>query len=331
MNVCQSCGIERGEHDRYCRSCGVPAMTSVADLEDTHRFNPSARLATPVMQSGSTSQFYVPPAAAYPVSQSENSAYKTTSLRKRVLRQKAFWVFLLVLVSTFTMIGVGIGMKAGRSNRNRTEDRIRRISTEDVPNALGFKPGSISDAGFPPDIKGIFVESLVTDDAPAALATIQAGDVVMQLGDKLVRNNTEIREVLDTLSIGATVPVKVYREGETLALQIKIADRNFPPLQPKLETREQGWLGLNNSTRRCGVPGVQRCGVEIRDLNENSPADLGGLREGDVITEFNGYKVRTPAEFTRRVRLTKPRSKVTVTFYHGNTEQKTELILGYQR
>lgn len=40
--------------------------------------------------------------------------------------------------------------------------------------------------------------------------------------------------------------------------------------------------------------------------------DLGGMREGDVVTEFNGYKARTPEELNRRIRLTKPRSKVLI-------------------
>ncbi|MBS1786476.1 MAG: PDZ domain-containing protein [Acidobacteria bacterium] len=331
MNVCQSCGAERGDLDRFCRSCGVSISPSVADLEDTRRFNPAAPATVPGTPSGFTSQFYVPPAAAYPVSQAESSVYKTSSLRKKLLKQKAFWIFTLVLISMFTMIGVGIGMKVNNSRRVAVENRARRISTEDVPNAFGLRTGAISEAGYAPEIKGIFVESLVTDDGPAALANIQAGDVILQIGDKLVRNNSEIRDVLNTLSVGAVAPIKVYREGETLTLQIKIADRNFPPLQPKLEMREQGWLGVDNSTRRCGIPGVQKCGVEIENLDENSPADLGGLREGDVITEFNGYKVRTPDEFNRRIRMTKPRTKVTVTYYHGNAEQKTELILGYRR
>lgn len=331
MNICQSCGAERSDQDRFCRSCGVSVATSVADLDDTRRFNPAASATVQGAPNGFTSQFYVPPASAYPVSQPENSVYKTSSLRKKLLKQKAFWLFTLVLISMFTMIGVGIGMKVNNSRRVAVENRARRVSTEDVPNAFGFKTGAISEAGYPPEIKGIFVDSLITDDGPAALATIQAGDVLMQVGDKPVRNNAEVRDVLDSLTAGAVVPVKVYREGETLSLQLKIADRNFPPLQPKMETREQGWLGVDRSTRRCGIPGAQKCGVELENLEENSPADLGGLREGDVVTELNGYKVRTPDEFNRRIRLTKPRSKVAVTFYHGNTEQKTELILGYRR
>lgn len=328
MTICQSCGAERGDLDRFCRSCGAPAAASVSELEDTRRFNPVAVQGAP---SGFTSQFYVPPAAAYPVQPETNSLYKTASLRKRVLKQKAFWIFLLILVSMFTMVGVGIGMKMSNSRRATAENRIRRVSTEYVPNAFGFKPGQISDAGYPQDIKGIYVENLVTDDGPAALANIQAGDVLMTLNGKPVRNNTEIRDVLDTLSTGQTVSADVYREGETSTVQIKIADRNYAPLQPKLEMREQGWFGIDNSIRRCGVPGVQKCGVEIQGLNDNSPADLGGMREGDVVTEFNGFKIRTPEEFNRRIRLAKPRSKVAVTFYRGNIEQKTELIIGYRR
>ena len=42
MNICQSCGAERSDQDRFCRSCGVSVATSVADLDDTRRFNPAA-------------------------------------------------------------------------------------------------------------------------------------------------------------------------------------------------------------------------------------------------------------------------------------------------
>ena len=331
MNICQSCGAERSDLDRFCRSCGVSVATSVADLDDTRRFNPAAAASAQSAPNGFTSQFYVPPVSSYPVTQPESSAYKTSSLRKKLLKQKAFWLFTLVLISMFTMIGVGIGMKVNNSRRIAVENRVRKISTDDIPNALGFKPGLVSDAGYPQEIKGIYVENLITADGPAALATIQAGDVLTTLGGKPVRNINEMRTALDSLSVGQTVQADVYREGAILNLQVKIADRNFAPLQPKLETREQGWLGVDHSTRRCGIPGAQKCGVELENLDENSPADLGGLREGDVVTELNGFKVRTPEEFNRRIRLTKPRSKVAVTFYHGNTEQKTELILGYRR
>jgi S1-C subfamily serine protease len=70
--------------------------------------------------------------------------------------------------------------------------------------------------------------------------------------------------------------------------------------------------------------------VELKDLHINGPAELFGLRPGDVITEFNGHPVKTPNEFNRHIRAEKPGSKIVVTFYRGNTDQKIELILGHR-
>jgi S1-C subfamily serine protease len=96
------------------------------------------------------------------------------------------------------------------------------------------------------------------------------------------------------------------------------------------DLKDQGYIGVREATRRCCVPNGQKWGVEIKGTNDNSPADLAGLRAGDVITEYNGYPVRTAGEFNRRIRATKPRTKATVTFYRGNTKQTVEMILGYR-
>jgi len=111
-------------------------------------------------------------------------------------------------------------------------------------------------------------------------------------------------------------------------LRIKIADRAFPPLQMKTELDDQGFLGILDSSRRCCIPGTKKWGVEVKDLHINGPADLFGLRTGDVITEFDGHPVKTPNEFNRHIRATKPGSKIALTLYRGGAEQKIELILG---
>lgn len=336
MTICQSCGAERSDQDRFCRNCGVSVATSVGDLVDTRRFNPDAPQPA-TAQRGSrelTNPYYVPPAAAYPAQQDSNSPYQTASLRKKLFQRKPLWLMLLWLVSLVTVFGIGIGAREMRSRRNRNNNNYevtRRVYREDAQNALGFIPGNLRDAGYPLDVRGIYVESLITDDGPAALANIQAGDVLTELNEQVVRNGNELGSILDPLKPGAEVPGKVYREGEIISLRIKLGDRSFPPIQPRIEAREQGYLGVNRYSRRGGVPGAQKWGVEIQDLSENGPADLGGLRVGDVITELNGVAVRTPGEFSRRIRLAKPRSKVTITYYRGNTQQKTELILGHQR
>lgn len=340
MTNCQSCGAEKHDQDRFCSVCGVPNTTSVGDLVDTRRFNPQATYgpqspfnATAQRTSGELNNpFYVPPAGAYPAPQTSNAVYQTASLRKSFFRRKALWLTLLWLVSLVAVFGIGIGAREMRARRNRdfVEAPRNRVFRDDAQNALGFQPGNLRDADYPVEIKGLFVDSLVNNESPAALAGIQAGDVLIELNGQVVRNNGELSKVLDQLKPQTEVPVKVHREGEEVALRIKIADRAFKPLQPSVDTRDQGYLGVNNTTRRCCIPGTQKWGVEIQGVSENGPADLAGIRAGDLITEFNGVAVRTTGEFNRLIRAAKPRSKVTVTFYRGNVQQKVELTLGYR-
>jgi S1-C subfamily serine protease len=111
--------------------------------------------------------------------------------------------------------------------------------------------------------------------------------------------------------------------------RIKIADRALPPSQPKTELRDQGFLGILDSFRR-PLPGTKKWGVEVKELHIKGPAKLYGLRPGDVITEFNGHPVRTTNEFNRHIRAIRPDSKVVVTFYRGDTEQKIEVVRGHR-
>jgi hypothetical protein len=206
--------------------------------------------------------------------------------------------------------------------------RVRHKYEEAVQNSLGFKQGVYSATEFP-GIRGIFINYLMSDDSPAALANIQAGDLLTELNNQQVRNDSELSQVLESLETGQEVPVKFYRDGAMTSSRIKIADRALPPSQPKTEMRDQGFLGILDSFRR-PLAGTKIWGVEVKELHINSPAKLSGLRPGDVITEFNGHPVKTPNEFNRHIRAVRPGSKVVVTFYRGVTDQKIEVVMGHR-
>jgi membrane-associated protease RseP (regulator of RpoE activity) len=333
MTICRACSSEITGPDRYCRNCGVQIAPTVAEFDDTRRFNP---LAPP----DTTNPLYAVPAGAYAVNQGSASLHRTASLVTTLLRRKLIWALILLLFATSIGMGIGIGRAMSRRISNDWRDSVeerteedaamsRRYYEEGVQNALGFKQGSYS-AGEFPEAQGIFVNSLMSDDSPAALAGIQSGDLITELNDKQVRNDSELSQTMNALKAGDEVPVKVHRDGATISSRIKIADRSFPPLQPKTDPDDQGFLGVLDSSRRCCIPGTERWGVEVNELHINGPAELFGLRPGDVITEFNGFPVKTPNEFNRRIRAVKPRSKVPVTFYRGNSEQKVEVIIGHR-
>ncbi len=335
MTICNACSTEIIGRDRFCRNCGAPVAASVADLEDTYRFNPAGPPST-TAQTDPTNRFYSPP-AGHVAAQGSAPLSQTASLIRKLLKRKAVWLLALVLLTVFVGAGIGFFRSVKRDRQiARAEARAagraeasRRSYDEAVQNALGFKQGRFSDAEFP-DVRGIFVNSLMSDDCPAALARIQAGDVLTDLNNQQVRNNGELAQVLDALKAGDEVPVKVYRDGETVSSLIKVGDKLFPPFQPKIEPRDQGFLGIKDSVRRCCVPGTKKWGVEINELHDNGPAELFGLRPGDVITRFDTHLVKTPGEFNRIIRASKPRSKVLITFYRGNTEQKVEVIMGHR-
>lgn len=343
MAICRACSSEIIGSDRYCRNCGSLVAPVVAEFDDTRRFNPSAPL--PSASPGSpdpTNPLYASPSAAYAARQ---DSAPLSLLIKLLFRKNGAWALIAVML--FTFVGLGIGIGRGMNRRRPANwggqhappardgvapapvdpETVRQKYEEAVQNALGFRQGAYSAAEFP-DKKGIFINNLMSDDSPAAVAKIQAGDLMTALNKQEVRNDNELSQVLDSLKTGDEVPVSVHRDGATVELRIKIADRAFPPLQMKTELDDQGFLGILDSSRRCCIPGTKKWGVEVKDLHINGPADLFGLRTGDVITEFDGHPVKTPNEFNRHIRATKPGSKIALTLYRGGAEQKIELILG---
>lgn len=349
MTICRACSVEITGPDRYCRNCGTAVAPTVAEWDDTRRFQHSGSLPAGPLQAGqlpatapeprdTTNPLYAPP-PAYAVAQGSASFYKTASFAKRLFRGKGRYVLVILLLILCFAAGIGIGNNAGRHPRGNDEDQgvavgneedadmLRRAYEEAVQNALGFKQGVFSATEFP-ETQGIFVNSLMSDDSPAALAKVQGGDLLTELNSQPVRNNSELSQVLNSLTTGEEIPLKVYRDGAIVSSRIKIGDRHFPPIQPKTDPRDQGFLGVQDSARRCCLPGTKKWGVEVTELHVNGPAELFGLRQGDIITEFDGHPVKTPNEFNRRIRSIKPGTKVPITYYRGNTQQKIEVIIG---
>src|SRR5512139_999259 len=50
-------------------------------------------------------------------------------------------------------------------------------------------------------------------------------------------------------------------------------------------------------------------GAYVSDVVEKSPADSAGIKEGDVITEFNGRTIYDASDLSKAVSRTKPGTK----------------------
>jgi C-terminal processing protease CtpA/Prc len=102
-----------------------------------------------------------------------------------------------------------------------------------------------------------------------------------------------------------------------------------------LDDSSSGWLGLDiaevtpESAKSLALPAVR--GVVVKRVEEKSPAADAGLKENDVITEYEGQVVEGTAQFRRLVRETPPGRSVDVTFIRAGAEQTVKITVAERR
>lgn len=67
-------------------------------------------------------------------------------------------------------------------------------------------------------------------------------------------------------------------------------------------------------------------GVYVESVREGSPAAQAGLQIGDIVTEFDGERVRSAAHFTRLVQESVPDRQVAATISRGSARQTLNVV-----
>ena len=73
-----------------------------------------------------------------------------------------------------------------------------------------------------------------------------------------------------------------------------------------------GYWGVSG-LRRVPVEGTRLHGVRLGNVSANRPADIAGLKEGDIVIEFNGRPVRTRRGLENYIDMAAPGSVINVT------------------
>src|SRR5690606_3705186 len=94
--------------------------------------------------------------------------------------------------------------------------RIQSVTPE-IADALGLK-----------DKNGALVAG-VEPDSPASKGGIQAGDIILTLNGKAVRDSRDLSRSVADLKPGATQDIGVLRNGKTIDVNVAIGDGNVTP------------------------------------------------------------------------------------------------------
>ncbi len=112
-----------------------------------------------------------------------------------------------------------------------------------------------------------------------------------------------------------------------------------PPLPEALAAPEwaapavsRGYLGIGvaeiDAERAKALKLAEERGVEITRVEPDSPAEKAGLKQGDVVLEYNGQRVEGAEQFVRLVRETPPGRKVTLLISRNGVKQTLTAVTG---
>jgi len=125
--------------------------------------------------------------------------------------------------------------------------------------------------------------------------------------------------------IGKTVDIEYLRDGQKKTTKLTtISQDEFNRLKNVFEKRAEGrgQFGYeDNDAKRIKVPGMNIYGVQLNTILPSRPADLAGVKDGDIVIQFNDTPIRTEEEFLRRVRRALPYSTVKLTVMRGEADK----------
>ena len=163
---------------------------------------------------------------------------------------------------------------------------------------------------------GVLVGGVV-HNGPAALAGLQAGDVITRFDGKDVADSRHLKLSVAEARPGQTVPIGVMRDGSIRPLRVTICNASISDLLTGTDrTREEQnpgtlegvFLGEINSELRQKLEIPRHVhGAFVFDLHPYSLAAQAGLRPGDVIQSINRQEVGNAGEALRLTQDTKER------------------------
>ncbi len=143
------------------------------------------------------------------------------------------------------------------------------------------------------------------EDSPAANAGLRAGDIIVAVEGKPIKNSLALRNRIGLLPVGEKVRFRILRNGVLRTLTVVIGEKTAAKhggdlKKPNLVNRLLDGVRVGDIGEGNPLYGKIE-GVVIVSLPKNGPAWQGKLRPGDIVTSVNGTLVRNLKEFLREV------------------------------
>ena len=199
----------------------------------------------------------------------------------------------------------------------------------------------------------------VLPDSPASKAGLKENDVVTEINGQRVEGTAQFRRMIREIPGGRNVQLSVWRDGKQQNLtatlgkseerhntMMKAVPQGFAFRMPEMpeipEIRNFEWDGSRflGGKARLGIDAEDLAGqlgayfgvpegegILVRNVNADSPAEKAGVKAGDVITTFNGERIRTAGELREKLANIEGGKSVTLGLLRNKSEIKLTVEL----
>ncbi len=145
--------------------------------------------------------------------------------------------------------------------------------------------------------KNALLITSIYPDGPAAVAGLKVGDVVLTFNGLPVINASSLEHHIASYLVGDSVNLLLIRKGEPLEVKITLES------PPEVPARNDTWLPNLNQFSGAKLASLSpafalefglestRAGVVVLEVRQGSSASNLGLKQGDIIRDFNGQPI----------------------------------------
>jgi S1-C subfamily serine protease len=290
---------------RFCRACGNRLGDGPAEYTETVRLPNAKGAAGPA-------PFY--PSVNAPLSRQTESAFPR---RRRLGFSGMTWLWI-VLGVFFASGGLISALNGGRVPRPTASSPAPRsfFGVDELQDADG----------------GATFADVAPPGSPADKAVLVGGDIVTSFDGHQVTGGDQMMELLRQTPIGKTVAVIYTRDGLTQTTQLTtVSEAEYNRLRDVFSRRPEGRGKFGFESRRTTVmrdPQGKVYGVRIDWVEPNGPADLFGIKPGDIILDFDKVPIRTSEELLERVYRALPRSSIDIGLMRDGQPLKIPVTMG---
>jgi hypothetical protein len=313
VTTCGNCRLPMPKELRFCRNCGFRLGEGLAEYTETVRF----QNVPPGTLAGNNSANSFPHGVGGPIAFSPGG-----KLRKRRRRLSGMtWMFLGLLIF---FIAAGAFTAIINSIRDNVQVQIAQSPPRSYAGVDDFETTD----------GGVTFANVEPPGAPADKAGLVGGDIITTVDGQPVHSDDEMTEILRRIPIGKTVDVVYIRDGETKNTKLTtISKEEMERLEDVFSNRTQGRAQFgyeDDQAERVEIPNTKMFGVQLGEILANRPADLAGVKQGDIVVEFDGVPIRTSEEFLSRVRRALPYSTVKLVVMRNGERVEIPVKMGKQ-